>query len=299
MAIKTRIPYLGEYLNLNDLLLWIAVLAMLRIVWRGQKIWVPNIVLAIIGIIVLGAFQALSQYGFHYLVMRDIWATCIFPLMFIVGANMLRNIQDARLFYWTLFLGSCGAALQHMLSMQSTLLSTELLFGLAGFRNVEFMYSGGIFLLIAAFFVDMRKILKSLNLFLFWGMGLSLIGISYVLSFTRTIWAGAVLAGISLFFLMYREHKKVLSRLAHALPLIVMIILVFKMTLFLFIPAEVTHLIDERADFVRYEDSFEEAFESRETGMATELKLWLDSTIIWGIGTSYPPIMHESVLEII
>jgi hypothetical protein len=297
MAIFTRVPYLGEFLNLNDLLLWISLLAMVRIVWRGQKIWVPNIVLAIIGIITLGAFQTLSNYGFHYLVMRDIWATCIFPLMFIVGANMLRNIQDARLFYWTLFLGSCGAALQHMLSMQSALLSTEVLFGLAGFRNVEFMYSGGIFLVVAAFFVDMRNILKSFTLFIFWSMGISLISISYVLSFTRTIWAGAVMAGISLFFLMFREHKKVLSRLAHALPLIVMLILVFQLSLFLFIPSEVTHLIDERADFVRYEDSFEDAFESRETGMATELKLWLDSTIIWGIGTSYPPIMHESVLE--
>jgi hypothetical protein len=298
MAIFTRGPYLGEFLNLNDLLMWISLLAMLRIAWQGQRLWIPNIALTIISIIVLGGFQALIQYGFHYLVMRDIWASCVFPLMFIVGTNMIRNKVDARFLYWTIFWGSCGAALQHILSMQSSLLSNELIFGLAGFRNVEFMYSGGIFLVVAAIFIDMRKIMKNLPLFLFWSMGISLIGISYVLSFTRTIWAGAVLAGFSIFILLIKEHKQILSRLGHALPLIVMAIIVFRLTISIFIPeAEVTTLIDERADFVRYEDSFEEAYESREAGMETELKLWLDGPIIWGIGTSYPPVLHESVLE--
>ncbi len=58
-----------------------------------------------------------------------------------------------------------------------------------------------------------------------------------------------------------------------------------------------TETIDERADFLRYEDSFEEAYQTRETGMETELSLWKNGTILWGVGASYPPELMDSNIE--
>ena len=59
MAVFTRPPFFGEILNLNDLLLWITVLAMFKVVLQGQKIWVPNILLAIMGVLLLGVSGSL------------------------------------------------------------------------------------------------------------------------------------------------------------------------------------------------------------------------------------------------
>jgi hypothetical protein len=55
--------------------------------------------------------------------------------------------------------------------------------------------------------------------------------------------------------------------------------------------------IDERVDFIRYEDAFDEAYQTRETGMETELELWQSGTFIWGVGASYPPSLLQSSRE--
>jgi hypothetical protein len=55
--------------------------------------------------------------------------------------------------------------------------------------------------------------------------------------------------------------------------------------------------IDERVDFIRYEDAFDEAYQTRETGMETELELWQSGTFIWGVGASYPPSLLQSSMD--
>ena len=82
MAAFTRIPALGEYLNLNDLFLWIGVAAMVRLIWGNRRLWAPNILLAIFGILVLGTFQVLFQYGFNRDVMQELWRSWVFPIVF-------------------------------------------------------------------------------------------------------------------------------------------------------------------------------------------------------------------------
>ncbi len=125
LAVYTRTPFLGEFVNLNDLFLWIGVAALLMNGIRKSRIWFPPIVLAIIGILLAGTFQSLFLYGFNYFVMRDIWASWIFPIMFLIGVNFVRNNEDSRLFIWALFLGSLGAAIQHIISVQLSVANPE------------------------------------------------------------------------------------------------------------------------------------------------------------------------------
>jgi len=300
MAAFTRIPSLGEYLNLNDLFLWIGVAAMVRLVWKKHNLWIPNILLAIFGIVLLGSFQSLLFYGFTREVMQDLWRAWIFPLMFLVGANVVRDNKDARLFFWALFLGSFGAALQHIFLVQTKIQFGVLGIGVSQLRTISFIMSGGIFLVVSAFFIDMRKIFHNTNLFLFWLVGLACIGISYILSFTRTWWIGAFLSGVALFIVFYRERRsRLLPRIGYAVALLAVTFLVFQLAnTFLLADANLTRIIDERADFVRYEDTFEKAYQTRETGMESELELWKNGSILWGVGTSYPPALSDAPIEV-
>jgi hypothetical protein len=303
MAVFTRTPFLGAFLNLNDLCLWIGVLAMLRTSLEGGRIWFPNILLAIIAILVLGDFQAIFQYGFDYEVMQSCWGSWVFPIMFAVAANMVKDSKDARLFYWVFFLGSVGAGLQHLLFVHSYAVEGMIGSGLidrGAIRTISFIMSGGIFLVISALFIDMRRFIKSYVFFIFWIIGLSLIAISYVLSFTRGVWLGAFLSSASLFFLFYKEGGKIVARVGYSLMVLAMIIVVFKLTSSYMLPGvKVEESIDRRADFIRYEDTFEEAYQTRETGMETELNLWRNGSLIWGVGASYPPSLLDSSIEAI
>lgn len=295
MAVYTRTPFLGEFLNLNDLFLWIGVGAMIISGLEKRKIWFPWILCIIIGILLLGTFQTLFLYGFHYQSLRETWAAWIFPIMFVVGITFVRDNYDARLFIWSLFLGSACAALQHMLSFHSSALEGDIVDQINMIRDISFTFSGGIFLVIGSLFIDINNIMKKYYLVIIWIIGLSIITISYTLSFTRTIWVGALLAGISLAVIFYRDHRRIVSRFKYVLPLIAVILLIFYMTNKLFFrDVEVTRFIEERAEFVQFDDSFEEAYGSRETGIKTELGLWLDSTIIWGMGVAYPPSLQTT-----
>jgi hypothetical protein len=244
----------------------------------------------------LGSFQVLFLYGFHREVMQEIWRTWIFPLTFLVGANLVRDNQDAGLFFWALFLGALGAALQHLIFIQYR---AETFGATIGFmRTISFGMSGGIFLVVCALFIDMRKVLRNNYLFLFWIVGISIIALSYLLSFTRTWWVGAFLAGVALGVLFYRERGMTSHRFSYSVVVIIIMVLVFGVTNKVFLSGvNLTRTIDERADFVRYEDSFEEAYQTRESGMETEIDMWLNGTIIWGVGASYPPDIMESPIE--
>jgi hypothetical protein len=300
MAVFTRTPLLGEFLNLNDLFVWICLLALVRTAWDGERVWSPKILLAIFAILIMGDFEALFRYGFNYDVMKALWGSWSFPILMFAAANLVRNKQDARLFFWALFLGSVGAAVQHIFILQAKTFDSNNLFVSDDFRTISFIFSGGIFLVISAFFVDLRKLLKNIYLTAGWFLGISFIAVSYILSFTRTVWVGALMSLIAMFLILYREHGKLKPRLTYGVILLAITVVVFRLTSAEILPhVNLTKSIDERAEFIRHADSFEDAYQSRETGMETELDLWQSGTIIWGVGASYPPSLLESSIDAI
>lgn len=113
-AVFTRPPLLGPYCNLNDLLMWISLLALARWAIQEEDLWAPKVLVAILVINYLGAMQSFFQYGFIADVERPLWATAIFPVMFLVAANFINSHEKARHFYWALFIGALLAAAQHL-----------------------------------------------------------------------------------------------------------------------------------------------------------------------------------------
>jgi hypothetical protein len=298
LAVFTRSPFLGEFLNLNDLFLWIGVLALARVALEGKKIWAPNILLALIVINLVGVIQSLIQYGFDYEVMQACWGALVFPIMFFIACNMIKDVQSARYFYWAVFLGSVVAAAQHIIFIKAQTIAAELLLIQGSLRTISFTMSGGLFLVISAFYIDMRKILQSLYLLAFWIICLPLIAISYILSFTRTIWIGALMSFFSLFVLFFRERGKIVPKLGYSVAVLIFIFLAFKLTnVYVLTGLKVEESIDERTDFIRYEDTFEDAYQLREVGMETELDLWKKGFLIWGEGTAYSPRLMESSVQ--
>ena len=183
--------------------------------------------------------------------------------------------------------------------MHAQVLEGESSFELSGIRTISFLASGGLFLVVSAFFIDMRQYLKNSYLFIFWLAGIPLIAMSYILSLTRTIWVGGAMAAAAMFILFYRDERKILSRLGYSVILLASILLIFKLANFLFLPGvNVAEGIDERVGFMRHEDTFEQEYQSRETGMETELELWRNSSIIWGVGACYPPSLAEETMDV-
>jgi hypothetical protein len=113
-AVFTRTAQLGAFLNFNDLLLWISVVACFIVILKRRTFWVPKVLIVILLIDYFGAMESLFKYGFNMSVERLVWATIVFPVMFLVGANLVATPKDAYQIYWALFIGAVVAALQHL-----------------------------------------------------------------------------------------------------------------------------------------------------------------------------------------
>lgn len=286
-AVFTRPPIFGPYLNLNDLLLWIALFAMIFEILRTRKmIWMPKILFAIFVLVFIGDIQSLFKYGTEEHVLRRIWSTAIFPILFLVSANMVKNEERAKLFYWALFWGAVVAAIQHMYFIWNV--SYHGMAGEAQIRTISYGYSGGLYLVIAAIFIKKEKGMNRLQSIIYFA-GIALIGLSYVLNLTRGVYVIAIASLLVLAFLLKREYK------AHktVYNIVLTSILAIFIVSIIFPNLDVKTILNKRFESFIYKDTFEKAYDTRKMGTRTELELWMNGTIIFGEGSSLPP-EHES-----
>jgi len=283
-AVFTRTALFGEYLNLNDLCLWIAVAALVIDVCRQSvKIVIPKILMFLIAIVVFGSVQSLLKYGSEVFVLRSIWAVAIFPIMFLVSVNMVRTNDDARLFYWALFIGAVFATIQHMvyLSHSYSLGITE---G-AKLRTIAYITNGGLFIIATAIFAKLNEKRHSI----FYYCGVVLMAISALMNQTRQLYVVFTLTVITMFF-MLRRHINVKSTLIKISFVAITVIMVSS---YAFVNLDMSEIIGERVEFLHEREAFESSYLTRWMGIQTEVRLWLDSTIILGVGTAYPPEITE------
>jgi len=293
-AVFTRLPGIGRYLNLNDLLLWICVLAFLAILLTKTRLWAPRILIAIFILNIIGACVAIVQYGFIPLVLQTIWWAFTFPIMFLVAANLVVDESKAKFFYWALFVGALLSAFQHFVSIEGQIIETDIV-SPADLKMISYIMSGGIFLACGAIFIDMRKIIKSLRLYIFWIIGISLITLSYVLSLTRTVWIGAIFSIAGLFV----STRKIDALAKRKIYVVLMVfVLMFSITLILLPSRDLESILLKQTRFLYEQDVFESSYFTRKKSIDTDLRLWLNSPIIFGRGTTLPPkLVIESQTE--
>ncbi len=292
-AVFTRPTAFGSFLNMNDLLLWISVFAMLRYKLFKTRIWMPKILVLIFILIVIGAVQSIAKYGFGDSVLRPIWQSAVFPIMFFVGANMVDSADRAKSTYWMIFFGAVLASIQHVFATRMNL-------DYAGenyllLRTIAFTCNGGIFLIMVSFFNKPENI-KKISM-VGWYIGLSLVGLSYFLSLTRTIWLGAA-AGIIIMWLIIARDTKFHRVFFRVFGLIVFPALVISIVLSVFLPTlNIKQMLFDRVESFSNKDTFDESYETRYRGSQRELNLWTESPFLIGIGTALPPDIQAASSE--
>jgi len=280
-AVFTRIPSLGPYLNLNDLLEWIAIIAMVvDMIKFRRKIWVPGILLIIFGLITIGDLQSLIKYGFEEEILRRIWSTSIFPIMFLISTNMVFNENRAKSLFWTLFLGAVFAAIQHIFFIQNNI--NLLTNNYPDLRIISYLFSGGIYFLIFALYFPLET--KKKFLYAFYYIGLILIFISFIFSFTRTYWISAFVSTFFVYLIIKNDKISFKPVIRFTMFLIIGIVIIYLS----FSQIELTKKISERIESITTKEKFLSSYDTRQKGMLTELSIWLDSSIILGCGSSLP-----------
>jgi hypothetical protein len=289
-AVLTRTEWTGIFLNLSDLLLWIALLAMfVEKIRRREKISLPYVLITIVTILTIGALQALAKYGSELFVLRSIWSVAIFPIMFLVSANMVKYESRAQLFYWALFMGSIAAAIQHMLFLYFAT-SAGIYEGYL-LRIISYITSGGLYLIVISLFTK----LPGGNKWSAWIYypGIVLMAISVVMNQTRQLYIVFVLTIVAMCFVLKSvvNIKKTLIKLAFVTISVVLVITLSYSSL------NLMDIVGERLDSMIDTETRAETSLTRLISMQTEINVWLDSTIIFGTGTAYPPEFTEPYRE--
>jgi hypothetical protein len=292
-AVDTRTTFLGPYLNLNDLLLWIALFAMIvELLRKGKKLWMPKILAAIFALLFIGDLQSLVKYGFIEEVLRRMWSTAIFPILFLVGANLVNDEKRAHSFYWILFWGAVTASLQHMFFIR-TATSIQLYSGEVQIRTISYIMSGGLFLVISAIFKEPDKSLGQLKSSLFY-FGLALIGLSYLLSLTRGLYIYTFFALLALPVILKGNLK--IPKTVYSVALV----MVFALLIVKIVSPDLDlgQILNDRFNTFSTKDTFSKSYETRWEGAQTELNLWLNnSSILLGVGSSLPPELELTETE--
>jgi hypothetical protein len=286
-AVLTRTPLIGEFLNLNDLLLWIALAAMIvEAIKLHEKIKLPKILVAIIAVLTVAALQSIAHYGLELFVFRSIWSAAIFPIMFLVSVNMVKTESQARFFYWALFLGSIMAAVQHVLFLDyvTSLGSSQS----DEIRVIAYITSAGLYLLVVALFSNLEE--KNILVSWVYYAGLILMAISVIMNQTRQLYIIFMLSVVAIFFLL-RRAVDIKKSLIKFVIIAVSVIVVFNI---LFSSLDLTNIVGERLNSVIEKSYRDEAYLTRSISMETEIGLWLDSSIILGMGIAYPPELTEA-----
>jgi hypothetical protein len=284
-AVFTRTPFFGPYLNLNDLLLWLSFFGMIFELLKRRRIYIPKILLAIFGLLIIGDLQSLIKYGFIEEVFRRIWQTAIFPVLFLVSANMVTNIERAKLFFWSLFAGAIVASLQHLYYLISYGRFSEY-----AFRTISYITSGGLYLGIASIFSKLNIEIKIFKIN-FYYIGVTLIFFSYIASLTRGIYVVLLCILILMPFLVPQNSIKVVYR---TVTLTLFFLLISKL---LFHELNFMEFLKGRGKSFMSRETFPEAYRTRFLGQKSEIDLWLNSSIIFGVGTSLPPEFEYAKTE--
>lgn len=291
-AVFTRLSFAGPYLNLNDLLLWIAVFSMLaEIAHRKRKLIAPGILVVIVVLIFIGDLQSVMKYGLITQVLRRLWSTAVFPVLFLAAANMVNNGKQASQFFWAMVAGTTMAATQHMAFLGHAFY-LQFLTGGAQFRTISYIMSGGLFLLIAELSEPSERKAKRKVRWLRYA-ALSVIGLSYVMSLTRGLYIYALISLLVFPFIL--RGRFVLSKKVVLFGILFIGIMI---AVQIILPGVgLSRIVSDRLGTFDTRDEFVDSYRTRLAGLRTELDIWMnDSPWILGVGSSLSP-EYETATE--
>ena len=285
-AAFTRIETLGPYLNLDDFIIAILLISLIRFsLIRKIKIPVPVFWLAICfisSILIIGL-----NYSFTYEVQREHKAALYFIFAFLFGYNFIKSEKEFEYFLKLLFIGSIVASLQYIFIIQEKID----LFGTANIqetiRSVGFIGLIPVFIILS-FFLKIRW-LESPNVKLIYFVGLTLMFINLVLSQTRSFYISIILTLLIIFLFSRNLKFKSSFLLIVFVPFLVYI--VFDQYLNLL---NINELIFGRIQLLSDNPSTDLTTIGRMAAIKYEFAAFLSSNILFGNGLGFTYFLPEA-----
>lgn len=272
-AVQTRIIF-GQYINLNDALILIGLLALfINVVVQRKPLRTPPPVLMLYVLLLISIVLGYFAVGdFDENVIRYSKYSLVFPTVFLLSVNFVTDSDRAKQFVWVLFAGALVGTVHHIsLSVQAYRPGADL----QTVRDIGFLLHPGYYFLVAA--VHGRILVRKPRLILL--LTLPLFAVSTLLDQTRSVWFGMV-GAIVLMPLVLRMPVKRLARTGFVF------LLVYLCVTFL-----VPYLLPGTSPFAAIENrlnlithQYGETTSSRETGAREELNAWLSGNLLLGRG---------------
>lgn len=281
----TRLPFGSSVLNAHDLLLLLALMAVLATGYRRrQQARVPLIVVGLVSVLLFGFLLSVIKIpGNMYEIIRMLRWGLTLPLYYFVGRNGCRDRQTLSLLLWTLMLGVLIGAGTYVLGSSVLLLKGR---SLESIRDIQYLGGAVPAWVVAAIargtpWTDTRRkrLLVSLSVL----MGL----ISIAISLTRSLWIAVVIA-IPLTWIVFRKRRTksaTVHAASHGLP-----VLGFGVVVVVFLSLLSSNMITELTKrLLSVGQLFQGntlAFGDRKASFVLDFEAWLHSLLV-GQGLAY------------
>jgi hypothetical protein len=223
LAVKTR-TFLGEYFNLFDATLLIALLAIL--VENKGVIKIPTPVILIFSVLAIGEFHTLAIHKVNYDVLRSLRWALDFPMGILIGANMIKDPKRVQSYLYAAIIGAFLGSLSSFLVYKSAY-AVQAAMGMDAPRDMYAERGLGTYLLVAAichpFFKDRSNLVKWL-----WRVALIFYGAAILFGQWRAVYLAVVITPFLLTFLIgnWRIYGRSIIIFAVLLPVVLVFLMV-------------------------------------------------------------------------
>jgi len=282
--IGTRLPSLGPYLNLWDAFILIACLALfIDLLHRRERLYIPGVVLLLLGIVTIGACQTFWKLGWTYDTLKAYRHAMNVPIGFLLGSNLVCTRERAKGLYLALLAGVVAAGLQHVFySVTRWRVAALTMARFGGMRTITYVagHLGPPFLVSWLVWPVRGGIGRKIACLT---TALVLMA-SIFLKQTRTIWIAMLGAYPILLLINHRQTTK--ATFKKAVVALVVVLLMFALCEVILPGLEVGGLINQRvADIFRQD--YKRADLSRLNALRVEMGHYLQGTLVFGRGLAF------------
>jgi len=283
---RTRTTLLGPYLNLGDVCVLVAIMALfIGRYYTKEPLRIPQVVALLLFVLIIAAVQSFYKLGWTYETARAFrWALDV-PIAFLVGVNLVTSTKRAKKLIGALVIGAMIAALQHLFFAWSIWSSKSLSMETYNLMRTITFWAGcmpSAFLLTAVVWKLPADPVKKA---LFLSLGVLFLATIF-LNQTRSLWIATV-ATVPLLLVLFKKKHRLLSMVRLGV-LIIAIFFVMGLVCQRVLPGlDVFELATERIERLLERDATTTGTATRERAFVAETDGWLKGTLILGRGLCF------------
>ncbi|UCG58917.1 MAG: hypothetical protein JSU70_05270 [Phycisphaerales bacterium] len=290
---QTRTTALGPYLNLSDVCVLVALAGLfLDKLHRKEPVWAPRIVPLILAVLTIGACQSFWKLGWTYETARAYRWGVQWPLVYLLGANLVTTPKRAKQLVGTLLCGAILAASQHVFLVAGVWRAQSLDMQTYEFIRTISYWAGGIgaaFLISAAVWKMPRGAWKK-GFYIV--TGLLLLG-SIFLSQTRSIWV-AVVCSLPCLLVLLKGRRRLANVMKFGFIVVLMLLAMAWVCQRVMPGLDIYDIAAGRIEALFDRGTQSAHMGTRERAFNAEMGSWMDGTLIFGRGLRFFQTVRNS-----